>query len=38
MILALGIFGVTYALMLAFQAHRPKIALTSACVFVILGV
>ena len=38
MILALGIFGVTYALMLAFQAHRPKIALTSACVFVILGI
>ena len=38
MFLALGIFVVTYVLMLAFQAHRPKIALTSACVFVILGI
>lgn len=38
MIFALIIFLVTYALMLAFQKYRPWIALTSASVFVILGI
>ncbi len=38
MILALSIFIVTYALMLAFQKYRPYIALTSAGIFVLLGI
>ena len=37
MILALIIFLITYALMLAFQQFRPYIALTSAAIFIILG-
>ncbi|MBP3657113.1 MAG: arsenic transporter [Clostridia bacterium] len=37
MILALILFIIMYALMLAFQQHRPKIALSAAAVFVLLG-
>ncbi len=37
MIVALIIFLITYALMLAFQKYRPYIALSSAALFVILG-
>ncbi len=37
MIVALCIFLVTYILMLSFQKYRPYIALTSAAVFVALG-
>jgi len=37
MIPALIIFLVTYVLMLAFQKYRPWIALSSACVFIVLG-
>ncbi len=37
MIPALIMFAITYVLMLAFQKYRPWIALTSAAVFVILG-
>ncbi len=37
MYLALGIFLLTYALMLTLQKYRPVIALTSAAVFVALG-
>ena len=37
MVIALILFLVTYALMLAFQQYRPWIALTSALIFVILG-
>ncbi len=37
MILALILFVITYALMLAFQKYRPYIALGSALVFVVLG-
>ncbi len=38
MIIALIIFIITYILMLAFQKYRPYIALSSALVFVILGI
>ncbi len=38
MILALIIFIITYALMLAFQKYRPYIALGSAAIFVGLGI
>ncbi|WP_294562301.1 SLC13 family permease [uncultured Traorella sp.] len=38
MVFALVIFLITYVLMLAFQKYRPWIALTSAAVFVILGI
>ena len=37
MVIALIIFLITYALMLAFQQYRPYIALTSAAIFIILG-
>ena len=37
MIVALIIFLITYILMLSFQKYRPYIALTSAAVFVVLG-
>lgn len=37
MIIALAVFLFTYALMLAFQKYRPWIALTSACIFIIMG-
>ena len=37
MILALVLFVITYALMLAFQQYRPYIALSSAAIFIILG-
>ncbi len=37
MFLALGIFLVTYALMLSLQKYRPWIALSSAALFIILG-
>ncbi len=37
MVLALVIFLITYALMLAFQKYRPWIALSSAAVFIVLG-
>ena len=35
---ALIIFGMTYVLMLAFQNLRPWIALTSALIFIIMGI
>ncbi len=38
MIIALIIFLITYAGMLAFQKYRPYIALTSAAVFIVLGI
>lgn len=38
MTLALTIFLVTYVLMLALQKYRPWIALTSAAVFIVLGI
>ena len=38
MIVALLIFLVMYALMLAFQKYRPWIALSSAAVFIVLGI
>ncbi len=38
MVLALVIFLITYALMLAFQKYRPYIALSSAALFVVLGI
>ncbi len=38
MIAALTIFLTTYVLMLAFQKYRPYIALSSAAVFIVLGV
>ncbi len=37
MILALMLFVITYALMLAFQQYRPYIALSSAALFILLG-
>lgn len=37
MVIALIIFLITYAMMLAFQQYRPYIALTSAAIFIILG-
>ena len=37
MVIALIIFLITYALMLAFQQYRPYIALTSAAILIILG-
>ena len=37
MIIALILFLITYALMLAFQQYRPWIALSSAVLFIILG-
>ena len=37
MVLALIIFLATYALMLTLQKYRPVIALTSAAVFIVLG-
>lgn len=38
MVLALIIFAVTYVLMLVFQKYRPYIALTSAVIFICLGI
>ncbi len=37
MILALVIFIITYILMLSLQKYRPWIALSSAAVFILLG-
>ena len=37
-IAALVIFAITYILMLAFQKIRPHITVTSAIIFVVLGV
>ena len=37
MYLALGIFLLTYVLMLTLQKYRPVIALSSALVFIVLG-
>jgi Na+/H+ antiporter NhaD/arsenite permease-like protein len=37
MAIALAVFIVTYALMLAFQRYRPWIALSSAVVYIVLG-
>ena len=37
MILALLVFALTYVLMLAFQAWRPWIALSSAAIFIVMG-
>ena len=38
MLIALVIFLIMYALMLAFQKYRPWIALSSAAVFIVLGI
>ncbi len=37
MYLALGIFLLTYVLMLTLQKYRPAIALSSALLFIVLG-